>query len=381
VRYLLRTLETREGGSVEYRDNEFVSDVITIGRATDQDIQLTDTGVELEHARIGQRMGGKAQIKSLSVSGVSINDDVVSAGTLKIGDVIKIGDSTLEIISPPPGFDFALTLARGEGVEPEGEPGAQYVTSLEQTKLSKRKWSWVLFIVIVVLFMGLPVAGLLNEGLRDILRSTPLPSDNVWDSGPLIPAHRIPELAGNCNACHAIPFRMVNNKECLACHKDVGKHADEEAHNTPELTEARCESCHKEHNEPAAIVRTDEALCVDCHGDLKANTPAETRLRNARNFGTDHPSFRLTTLVPQNKGKDTTWKAVRLDQDGTGLVEQSNLKFSHKAHLDPKGVEAPEGQVILQCEDCHQLDGAGKLMQTIQMEQICRRCHALVIAP
>jgi len=376
VAYLIRTIENRDEGSFEYRDNEFPGNSITIGRATDQDVQLTEPEAGLHQASISIRGKGRGSIKDLtSPPTMLVNENVVRSASLKPGDNVRIGNSVMVVIEPPPGFEFALTLERGDSRGDETVPGSQYVTTLEQTSLNKRSWSWLLFIVVLVLFLAIPAAGLLNDQVQSLTRSTPLPDDGAWDTGPLIDAHHIPEIGDDCNVCHLIPFRMVRNEQCLTCHEDTGRHAEKSVH--PGLDQTLCESCHKEHNEPPAIVRQDEALCADCHQSLKAAVSG-TELRDASSFGDDHPEFRLTMLEPVVQGEVTVdWRTVRVDQSSQ-LTEQSNLKFPHDKHLDPEGVKSPEGDEVMVCSDCHTLDAQGLLMKPITMEDSCRRCHTLV---
>lgn len=374
--YLIRTIENRDEGSFEYRDNEFPGNSISIGRATDQDIQLTEVEVGLHHASISIRGKGRGSIRDITLPAtMRVNENVTRSASLKPGDTVRIGNSTIVVIDPPPGFEFALTLERDESGADESEPGSQYVTTLEQTALHKRSWSWMLFVLVTILFLVIPVAGLLNDQVQSLTRSTPLPDDGAWETGPLIDAHHIPEIGDDCNVCHLKPFRMVRNEQCLECHGDIGRHAEKEVH--PGLDQTLCESCHKEHNEPPSIVRQDDALCADCHTTL-ASTLSDTKLRDASSFGEDHPPFRLTMLEPvMQDGATTDWRSVRLDQSSQ-LSERSNLKFPHDKHLDPKGVKSPQGDEVMACTDCHTLDAQGLLMKPITMEDSCRRCHTLV---
>jgi len=230
--YLVRTIENREGASFEYRDNEYTGDEINIGRATDQAIQLTEPEVALEHAVIQLRGDSLGTIKSVSPSAtVFVNDQITRSSRLRPGDTVRIGESVLEVISAPSGFDFAVTLERGQDRvdEADSPPGSQYVTELAATGLRKRLWSWVLFVLIVVGFFVVPVSGLFDQRVQAFLRATPLlPDDSVWATGPLHWAHGMPGVARDCNVCHVKPFVPVSDEACTACHDGVGRHADAE---------------------------------------------------------------------------------------------------------------------------------------------------------
>jgi len=263
--------------------------------------------------------------------------------------------------------------------------------SLEQTSLSKRWPSWLLAITILLLFLVVPLLSLTSDDLSDTLRQSPLPSDNAWISGALSSAHRIPELNQNCQACHTKAFEVVQDDVCLSCHADSQQHIDVATHSQVHLQEVRCASCHREHNEPANLVRRDDKLCVGCHLDLNSsNVKTETLLRDVGGFGAEHrdagktaphPPFQISMLVPDGESADNmTWRrhrAALADQP----LEQSNLIFPHSVHLDSAGVDGPDGNTILGCADCHVTDGAGQLMQPITMENNCRACHSLVFDP
>ncbi len=260
--------------------------------------------------------------------------------------------------------------------------------SLNTTGLSKRRWSWVLFVSILLLFLVIPMLSLLNSDTASLLRDSPLPSDNAWISGHLSTAHQTPELNQNCEACHVNAFEVVQDSACLTCHADTNHHFDTSVHNVALLDGARCASCHIEHDEPSNIVSRNDALCVDCHVDMSASGAVETVLHDVASFGQElakasaapHPNFKVSMLVPSGRSQETQWSTQRVAlQDGP--LEQSNLIFPHAVHMDPAGLDTPAGQQVLSCDDCHVSDAAGKLMQPITMENNCRSCHALVFEP
>jgi hypothetical protein len=77
-----------------------------------------------------------------------------------------------------------------------------------------------------------------------------------------------------------------------------------------------------------------------------------------------------------NGGVD--WTNVRLDVlPGVKRFERSHLTFSHAQHLARKGIKGPDGDEVLQCANCHTPDASGRVMQPIQMEKHCSRCHSL----
>ncbi|MDG1906443.1 MAG: cytochrome c3 family protein [Arenicella sp.] len=260
--------------------------------------------------------------------------------------------------------------------------------SLDDTGLSKRKWSWVLFVLVLALFLIVPMLSLISDDAAKVLRNSPLPSDNAWISGHLSDSHKIPELNQNCDACHVSAFEVVQDNACIACHEDTNHHFDTSVHDVALLDGARCASCHIEHDEPSNIISKNDALCIDCHADMSASGAVETDLSDVASFGREmaqmsqapHPSFSVSMLVPEGGLDATQWSVSRValsDQP----QEVSNLVFPHKLHMDPEGLDAPDGERVLACNDCHVSDDAGMLMQPVTMENNCRTCHALVFDP
>jgi len=263
-----------------------------------------------------------------------------------------------------------------------------YKLSLEDTRLSKRLISWVLFVVILALFLIVPIASLVSDDAAKALRESPLPSDNSWISGHLSTAHQIPDLNQNCQACHVNAFEVVQNESCLSCHSDTNHHFDTSVHNVAKLDGSRCASCHIEHDEPSSIVRHDDKLCSSCHQDMSSSGAVDTLLADVDSFGKEqirggnvpHPAFKVSMLVSQGKADAMTWSMRRVSL-AAKPVEKSNLIFPHDVHLNPDGIDAPKGTKVLACNDCHVTDDAGKLMQAVTMENNCRSCHSLVFDP
>ena len=263
-----------------------------------------------------------------------------------------------------------------------------YKLSLEDTRLSKRWVSWVLFIGILALFLIVPLASLTSDDAATTLRNSPLPSDNAWISGHLSKAHQIPDLNQNCQACHVNAFEVVQDNSCLSCHDDASHHFDTSVHDVTKLDGARCASCHIEHDEPSSIVRRDDKLCSSCHADMATNGVVDTDLVDVDSFGKEqvregampHPQFKVSMLVPQGNADATTWAMGRFSL-ADKPTEKSNLIFPHDVHLNPEGLDAPQGNKVLACNDCHTTDDAGELMRPITMENNCRTCHTLVFDP
>jgi hypothetical protein len=113
-----------------------------------------------------------------------------------------------------------------------------------------------------------------------------------------------------------------------------------------------------------------------------------TELADVDSFGAEqrhggrvpHPSFKVSMLVAEGDADAMTWEMRRFSLADKPL-EKSNLVFPHDVHLNPDGIDAPEGNQVLACNDCHVTDDAGELMRPITMENNCRSCHTLVFDP
>ncbi|MFQ5764540.1 MAG: cytochrome c3 family protein, partial [Rhodospirillales bacterium] len=129
---------------------------------------------------------------------------------------------------------------------------------------------------------------------------------------------------------------------------------------------------------PAPIITRDQKFCVDCHGQLQ-QIAKRAPLLNVRDFGNDHPQFRpmIVTDAKQNKRQ-----RMSLDR-ANWPKERTTLKFSHKQHLNAKGMRVPDKteRRVLQCRDCHQLQPNGINMVAIRMEPHCNECHLLQFEP
>lgn len=363
----------------EYRELVIRTRQLTIGRGQDQHLLVTDSKIELAHAVIERRPSGKLVIKALTQKGFHVNRKRRRVATLSQGDIVRVGAAAITVDELRAGRAPVLGFGHVAETEPE-ELKKLYVTSLGQTGVSKSFWSWTLALSIIGFFMLIPFSGLVYSSLRDPLRATAMvPSDNIWTSGPLHASHQ--SIGADCNACHLTPFKMVRNEQCVACHSNTQHHVDVVSTDVAlfdKRHEARCASCHHEHNEPSTLARQDQRLCTDCHERLDT-LKKQPELQNAADFGVNHPDFRLSILEARGSGNQTLWERVRIPpKPKVPVLEKSNLTFSHAQHLDPKGIRSPEGDQVLECDDCHRTQQSGMRMSPIAMENQCSRCHSLL---
>lgn len=374
---VLRWIRTDAGsGQRQFREVFVQTRRLTIGRASDQHLQIADPKVFPNHAviRAGRGREGAVVVESLVPAGVIVNGRTRIVSDLNEGDEVRIGPAIIIVEPRAKGAPFTLRfrMATQEG----GRLDRLHVLSLSDSGLSKKFWSMMMASGVAAIFLIVPMAAALYQPLRPLLRETSMiPNDALWSPGPLHAAHQF--IGGDCNACHTTPFAPIENVQCTNCHRRVDHHVPVTSANVALFELTRCGECHVEHVETPTVVSRDQRLCTDCHADLGAKSP-KTALLNAADFGADHPDFRVSMLQPQSGGKGTDWTTIRLDVlPAAKRVERSNLSFSHEQHLARAGIKGPDGDEVLQCGNCHQPDSSGRLMQPIQMEQHCSRCHSL----
>ena len=365
MRTLIRFLTRTAGGTIETRDRIVDGDTVTLGRATDRTLHLKDSRVALEHARIF-RAGGRTLLSCRAPAQAIVNGTACRDAEMHVGDTVQIGANVLRLIEPPDkGFDLAFTFELDAAVDAQVGVGDRPRLSLDELGLYKRRWAWTLFMTLLGLGLFVPMTGALRKGGSEELRSLHLPSDRAWLPGPLHSAHAT--LGGRCEACHQQLFVPVRTEACLTCHStNLHTHVTSvsAAAGSPGVSMRRleCTSCHAEHDEPARLVQTDQRLCATCHA---ADVSLGHRVRRATDFLLDHPAF----------------ADERTRSDERNRVHDEGLLFAHDVHLDAKGVEGPEGNVVMKCADCHQPEPGGKRMQPVRMEQHCASCHRLDFDP
>lgn len=153
----------------------------------------------------------------------------------------------------------------------------------------------------------------------------------VYSAGPLSAAHSV--FGNQCALCH-LPevnglrragFRKhVTDEACLSCHEAPAHHASQPF--TPS-----CGSCHVEHTGERLIARVGDAQCVQCHGNLRANSGALHFVSHITGFNGNHPEF------------------APLREAGS---DPGTIAFNHAAHLG-HSIQGPHGNVKLDCSDCH----------------------------
>ena len=373
----IRHIAHRRKGVVTESEKRLQNQSISIGRATDQDIFLADTGVSYQHARINLLPDGVVSVSSVSRLGFYIEGNLVQNCLIRRSGSLMIGAYRIDIQILPKQKLVDITIEKVAEDIIEMQQEKIRATSLEQTWLSKRRLSWLGFAAVLILFLGLPMAAFHDEEAERIIEEFNLPDDGSWLSGAISAPHR--HFADNCNQCHRKPFERVRDEACLDCHGNITAHSDPEVFDLPRLHLTPCAVCHREHEGSDQLVQKDQSMCSDCHGFL--GNLSLTDLNNISDFATDHSEFRATLMPGRGIARDDprAWKRVSLAS--SRLRHDTGLVFPHDVHLDRRGVKGPEGRKVLDCDACHQSDASGNYMIPINMEAHCQSCHRLEFDP
>jgi predicted CXXCH cytochrome family protein len=369
VRLIVRYIESKS-----VQQSTFDGSVASIGRGTDQVIQIADRRLPLAHSSLSVS-SGKLTLAALGEHRFSVNDLLTKKSVLEPGDIVDISGHTMKVLAGDDSADFIIEVELSlEQVEPLRD---RFTTRLWQVGVPERGIAWVLFVSILVIGLLLPAAGFfMGKDTLDTLRESPLPDDGIWLTGSLHQTHAF--MGDDCTYCHTEAFTQTRDEDCLSCHMSVNHHFDTELLGVDYGVGDGCADCHKEHSTTGSITREDQAVCTSCHTDLESSGFPDSELQPATDFLEDHPSFRLSLNV---LGENDQWHTQRVDIWEEDLVEQSNLKFPHDVHMSDEGVNGLDGKVVMACEDCHMPEKGGLLMRPVTMEQHCADCHQLTFDP
>lgn len=392
--FRLRTVSTTADGRRIVRDRDVANDVLTVGRAAENDIHLPDLAVEPSHARIALQPGGRVAVEATGTLGFALDGQKLRNAAIdpRTGGELRFG-STRVLVGAEDGAVLLTIepLANDSEAEPDEDGMA-----LAAVMPGKRRLAWILAGLILALFLALPIASNLLRA-PDVKQSHVI-GDGSWTPGPLSLAHH--QLEGKCEACHVKPFQSVRNETCLSCHKTVHDHAPAArlamaraepglggkllggvAHLFGKEGPGACMDCHREHEGMTRMPPPAQQFCADCHGSLKDRL-ADTKLGNAADFARLHPQFAPMIMADPTAG---TLRRVSLDAHPR---ENSGLAFPHKLHLAPRGGVAKMAATLagekgygpngLACADCHRPIEDGVRFKPIVMERDCEACHSLV---
>lgn len=342
---------------------------VTLGRATDNTIQLPGLLVSLHHLRLSPVGGMRLQMECLSTVGVIVNGAPVQ-GTVELlpADELSIGGHRVRVGLDDSGQGLMLEVHEHDARAAAESSAAS--STLESAGWRLRRPAIIGLGIVVVLALLVPL----------VLRMLPtptwlgdwIPSERLWSSGRISNAHQ--HFGNQCSTCHESLFVRVRDQSCLNCHATVKHHGDEaEAMTSSGLDEQRCASCHYEHGDTHAILPRHPSMCTDCHTQPGRFASLEGA-GAVGDFARQHPPFKATVTALKD-GKPGTLRAEMTAEtrDLTGLI------YPHDLHLDPKGIRSDTGKEVLHCADCHR-PGAGDVgFEPIRFERDCQRCHQLDI--
>ncbi len=399
--FLIRTVDTTASGREIIRDRTVEKAAITVGRASENDIHLSDLAVEQRHIQIEQK-GGALNVEALGTLGFGLEGRSVMHATLdpQTDSEIELGSSRLTVGEEEGRVSVTIKQAGEKGSKVDTVAGFALANALP----SKRAMAWTMTLAILVLLLAVPIVTHLTRDTTiegqgpDAPRFNQVSFDSTWSSGELSLAHH--DLKDNCEACHATPFVSVQDSTCLTCHEELGDHAEK-----PRLMEGMapipageawqwavaetlgkegpgsCTSCHLEHEGKVRQQAATEQFCADCHEALDTRL-TKVAFSNADDFGKKHPQFRPTFFTAYDQEEPVR---VSLDRMGAGGIEEkSGLLFPHDIHMDEDGgvarmaISLDQYGEPLECSNCHELTEDKVGYKPVEMEPSCEGCHSLV---
>lgn len=395
--FLIRTIDLTAAGREIVRDRIVDQTRLTVGRAAACDIHLPDLAVEQQHVGIDQTADGSLAVTALGTLGFGLDGRTVTQGTIdpRTGGEIALGAARLAVSREG---DGTITITIRQTPPDEAQGDALRGFALASVLPSKRAMSWIFASAIILLLLIVPVASHLTRtpARPDPTGKTPgaVLLDSAWSSGALSLKHH--SLQDNCESCHVAAFESVADEACLSCHNETGDHAPMSrlakgmapisagdalqwkiAQGFGKEGPLGCVACHSEHEGPKRQSAGGEALCSDCHKNLRVRL-TDTALTNAHDFGNSHPQFRPLYFASFGAAKPVRAAA------GVKPVERSGLVFPHDVHMDPRGgaarmaVSLGQYRKPLQCKDCHAPTPDKASFKPVEMEQACEGCHSLV---
>ena len=383
---------TRRSGSTARREERVEVPEVTVGRGTDNTIQVPGLGVSLRHFALSPTPGGL--FAELRDAGSLIVDEGVSrGGRVEPGTEIRLGEYRLRLLEAGPEEDVAIEVSRAQPSVAERESlAARTRIGLEGPVLNRWSLSWIGALALLAVFLAVPLAmrgcgndaragaGVVASGAgRAASGAAPVSVarpgarfaeeiEETWSVGRISTAHG--RIAHDCESCHVQAFERVPDRACLAsgCHEGIGAHAAASLQGEA-FRDVRCTSCHMEHEGDAPLAGDDDRACIDCHRDLGRVAPS-SELGAATDFSQQHPPFR--PLVTQVAGSPDRTRVKSVAE----AVERSGLLFPHDTHLKD-GLRGPNGPTRLECSSCHHLAADGRLESKISFAKDCQSCHPL----
>ncbi len=355
MRVRLTEIRLRPTGKKVRLDRDIDVESLFVGRGPDNDLSLKGLTISLHQATL-RMADGRLYVEAAPGQEVNVNGLVTTGERIGPGDILRIGSWEVRIALPESGAPIDVALEYEEMAHGHSERAAldtRTKLGLERGLFARRPLSWIGMAVVLVGFFALP-----------LLWS---PAQSPWNTGDVSRGHAY--IEDDCQKCHSGFFQPVQNDDCMACHHDIGRHSPP-AMQMAELDEAECATCHLEHRgRQVDLADLGSGFCADCHSDLSQQIEVTT-LRDASDFGEDHPPFQLALVT------DPVEEAVSVDVE-EGLVEVSGIEFSHLRHVGKAVTGRGDAKQYLQCGACHEPDAGGLYMKPVVFEDHCEDCHRL----
>ncbi|GEM_PF-2928270 len=405
----------RNPATGKVQDVKMSAPTIALGSDPDQHLYIPRPHIHGRHAII-KMSGGKTSIKALGWNKILVNGQAAYRKVLQVNDEVKLGAQTIKVLAAPEGFDFACEMIL-DPVQRTTTLAESWQREVKPRIWTPRRLAYFSAVTLFVIAFCLPYTAYLSGSssmneqpwidlitAMDHTQNQSWRADSLWSPGPLLSAHRN-AIGNDCTSCHTQAFEPVSDTACANCHSQSDQHfdhqffADSALHSslgesglnsllTPASTALndmgnavssmpRCESCHKEHNEPQSIIATTDILCTQCHEDsILGSDGVVTQIATAFNES-EHPQFRYSFLTalkdiePEVQSPELVAAWRRITQADLSIaVENSHLKFSHEIHLQ---LDEP----ALNCSSCHMLDVGNEHFVAINMQDHCAECHTL----
>ena len=371
MKIIIQSVSERQSGQLEQR---FEGDVLRIGRASDQDIRIDEINLPLSIGEITES-GGQLILTAKTPGLIRLNGGEVGQQTLKASDQIAIGDTEIVIQNATP--DEGRLRVHSTSPRSKKSAAATSILAAVAPGPSKRWLSWAAIIAVAYFGWISPWSTTsFTTSESSSVSTVQVSSEAIWTTGPLHNVHR--SIGDDCSACHETPFEPVTDAACLSCHESTPHHFDPLTFHDANSMLGRCAECHIEHVEPSHLILRDDQGCTDCHADIDNIAGARSQLRAVSSWSAGHPEFKVSIPRLEQTGN---WSSERISIDSPLAKSSSNLIFPHSVHMNPDGIEGPEGPEQLNCGSCHQPDEGEIGMQPVSMEQHCSSCHLLTFDP
>lgn len=340
---------------------------VSVGRATDNTIELPGLLVALHHLRLIAVSAVALRAKCVSGADISVNGKPGQrTADLVAGDEIGVGPHRIRVgvISAEGPLLLEVTEQSG-AASTRSERGAM---SLAEAGWRQRRWAYWGVGAVLSLALLFPLLLRMVPATTDLGRW--LPTDRLWSSGRISNAHL--GFGHECGACHVALFERVQDQACMACHDEVPAHSDDiDTLHQAGLDERTCASCHFEHSGPAGMISQHDGLCVDCHGRPQEYSTLVLSAAIA-DFHQSHPVFQVEVNLRDARQDQTLRTNLGPDtRDQTGLI------FPHDLHLVDDGLRGPDGLTRLECGACHVQERGGLGFAPPRFEAHCQDCHQL----